>query len=302
MVCAASACNLYNDDLLGRAEGDDGSSGGTGGGSTDSDGGTTGGGSPSGGGAPPGNGGSGGEGETGGAAGDGGNGDGGRDTGGAGGSGGGDTGGGGGGTGGSGGTPTVYLGLVDDFNESTPTPNYSNMPFYGTWSRYEQAGATWTAGSVTLMIQPRPDDADDGALHVDATDLDDWGVGVFVTLKNGGAVDLSDATGIRFAALSMNDETVLKVAIADVHSHRNNCLAVNDGEDCDRHMKTVTSFALSDDWTVFELPIADFVDKIIDGVNDRGADLDITQVFALHFQMDPDDEVADFYLDDLEIY
>ncbi len=87
--------------------------------------------------------------------------------------------------------------------------------------------------------------------------------------------------GIRFNAISMNTETVLKVAIADIHSHRNNCLTVDDGADCDRHMKTVTSFALSDEWAEVELPLTDFVDKVIDGVNDRSSDLDLTQVFAL---------------------
>jgi hypothetical protein len=30
--------------------------------------------------------------------------------------------------------------------------------------------------------------------------------------------------------------------------------------------------------------------------------LNLEEIYAIHFQFDPDDEVADFYLDDLEIY
>lgn len=302
VTCAATACNLYNEQLLEDAVGDDGPSGGAPTGGNDSGGGADSGGAQSGGGT---SGGTGGEGN-GGSGGEGGEGVGGGETGGTGGGDGGTTGGGGtgggdgGSGGGSGGTPIVYIGLVDDFSDTTA--GYSNMPFYGDWARYEQSGGVWTATNVAGMMQDRPDDDTNGALHVDATMLDDWGVGTFVTLRKGGAVDLTDATGIRFNAISMNTETVLKVAIADIHSHRNNCLTVDDGADCDRHMKTVTSFALSDEWAEVELPLTDFVDKVIDGVNDRSSDLDLTQVFALHFQMDPDDEVADFYLDDLEVY
>jgi hypothetical protein len=301
VLSVSTACNIYNQDLIDRARGDDsGPSGGsdTGGEPNDGDGGrTSGGGAPGGGGDGP-DGGTGGD--MGGAPPDGGTG--GEETGGT--SGGGAPGGGGSGGsgGGSGGAPVVYIGLIDDFNGTTA--GYSNPPFYGTWGRYAQDenDGLFTAASVTAMMQPDPDDAANGAFQVAATMLDDWGVGVFVTLKSGAAVDLSDGTGIRFRARTMNSETILKVAIADVHSHRNACLDVDAGADCDKHMRTVTDFALDASWAEIDLPLDEFIDPVIDGTNDRTSALDLTQVFALHFQMDPVDEEVDFYLDDLEIY
>jgi len=297
-LLVAPACNLYNLDLLGDAHGDDGPSGGNASGGNDN----TGGGAEDGG--ANGSGGDTGGTETGGDTSAGGMNLGGDNSGGGsesgGGTGGGEDGGSGGGSGGS--TPIVYVGMIDTFSDTTAS--YSKMPFYGTWARYaqDQDDSLFTAASVTAMMQPRPDDAANGAFHVAATMLDDWGVGVFVTLKNGSAVNLSDATGIRFNAISMNTETILKVALADINSHRNICTTVNSGADCDKHMRTVTSFALGATWAEVELPLSDFVDKVIDGVNDRTSDLDVTQVFAIHFQQDPDDEAVDFYLDDLEIY
>jgi len=299
VALAAPACNLYNLDLLGDAHGDDGPSGGNASGGNDN----TGGGAEDGG--TNSGGGTGGT-ETGGDTGAGGMNMGGDNSGGGsesgGGTGGDDSGGGSGGDsgGGSGGTSGPPIGTIDDLEHAT-TASYTHLPFYGKWDRYLEPGGTWTATTVAAMVQARFDDATDNALHVQATTLDDWGVGVFLTLKNGGAISLEGVTGIRFDVATMNGETTLRVALADVASHQPACMAVNAGVDCDKHMRSVQAFAIDDTFQTVDLPMTTFIDKAVAAV-EREADLDVTKVYALHFQFDPELAAVDFYLDNLETY
>lgn len=302
----ATACSIYNDGLDFEGGGVDGSGAGEpsvgGSGSTPGSGGKGSGGTTTGG-SGGGDGGS----ESGGAPGDGGgSSDGGTGGEASGGMAGAESGGGsGGGTGGStGGNPGCTVEdapcLLDDL-EHPGVASYNHLPFYGTWSRYGQTGVVWEASNPAQMVVERPDDSSEHALHVAASGLDDWGVGVFLTLRGGGWINIGGFSGISFKARTENLETVLHVALADVNSHRPICETTGDGTDCDKHMRSVEAFALTDSWQEVDMDFSTFVDGTVLG-DPRSSSLDLTQVYALHFQMDPDGEEVDFYIDDLIIY
>ena len=213
---------------------------------------------------------------------------------------------------GSGGGPSVCSAetapcLVDDFDH-VGSANYNSPPFLGKWDRYIQgpdAGAglaAFTASATKNMFIEDPDDAENGILHIAATEVDDWGLGMFVTL--GGKTDLSGYKGISFKARSGNDESVINVALADENSHQSPCLGIDDGVDCDKHMRSVDApeQAIGADWFTVELPLAGFWDKQENGV-DRSSDLNLKAVYAIHFQIMPDSGTdVDFYIDDLVLY
>lgn len=308
VACAwsASACNLYNSILLGEAEGDDGADAGgssSGGRAAGGAGGTGSGGAPSGGGGL----GDGGDGDGGlgfGGVGDGGSDPGGGGTGGEGdggtdGTGGvGDTGGSGSGGGSGGSPPLPPIGLIDDF-KLVGTASYDNAPFHGAWDRYIQPGGTWAVTLTSAMVQARPDDAQNIAIHVAATTLDSWGAGVLVTVQGGNAMDWTEVEGIRFDIATMNGETGLRVGIADINSHLPVCMTVNGGADCDKHMRAAQTFTIDDTFTKVDIPLAAFTDLWIDG---RTSALDVTAICALHFQLDPTGTAVDYYVDNVETY
>lgn len=208
---------------------------------------------------------------------------------------------------GSGGGPVVCSAatapcLVDDL-EHKGSASYSSQPFYGKWDRYIQAGGTWSAATSGAMVVVDPDDSENAAFRIAATGLDDWGLGVFLTLKNGGEQDLSGFTGISFRARSTNTEATINVAIGDVASHRDACLAVASGVDCDKHMRSIDAptYVIDNDWQLIELELSSFVDKDVDAVP-RTANLTISKVYSLHFQVQTVGTAADFYVDDVTLY
>lgn len=308
------SCMVYDSDLLNDAVGGDGD-GDTGSGGRGSGGRGTGGDDdgPSGGmgadGGDPGDGD--GDGDSGGSS-SGGRSSGGGDSGGAPSTGGGGTGGASGGNG-SGGSPPACSAatapcVVDDL-EHIGSASYSSSPFRGTWSRYIEdpdpppaVPPAFTASSMSKMVVEESAENDNGTLHVQATGLTQWGVGVFLTVKGGSTQDLSGYTGIRFRAKSMNDETAINVALADDTSHSPVCEDVNDGIDCNHHLRSsdAPTFALDSDWTTLELPLNGFVDSA--DTPPREEPLDLTKIYAIHFQLDTEGEEADYYIDDIEMY
>jgi hypothetical protein len=294
VACMAPACNLYNDVLLGQAKPADGPATG---GSRSGGGGAGGSGGTASGGAPP----------VGGSAGDGGDGqagmggegasDGGSDPGGGG--TGGDGAGGSGGSGGSGGAPPVPpIGMIDDF-KFLGTASYNNAPFFGAWDRYIEPGGTWATTLTSAMVQARPDDTQNFAIHVVGSTLDDWGAGVLVTVNGGSPMDWTDAHGIKFDVATMNGEAGLRVGLADINSHLPACMAQNGGADCDKHMRAAQTFTIDDTFTAVDIPISAFTDLWIAG---RASALDLTAVCALHFQLDPAGAAVDYYIDNVETY
>lgn len=308
-VVALPSCMVYDSELLNSAIGgsDEGSGGSSGGGDNTGDGDTE---DSSGGmgadGGDPGDGDGDGDGDP-----SGGNGSGGRASGGApsgGGSSDGGTGGqpAGGGGGGSGGgppecSPSTAPCVVDDL-EHVNSASYSSLPFRGTWSRYIEEDGVFTATSMAKMIVEESAEDDNGVLHVQATGLTEWGVGVFLTIKGGSFQDLSGYTGIRFRARSMNDETAINVALADDVSHTPACQSVAGGADCDHHMRSsdAPTFALSSDWTTLELPLNAFVDSA--DTPARTTPINLQKIYAIHFQIDTEGEEADYYIDDIVMY
>ena len=193
--------------------------------------------------------------------------------------------------------------LIDDF-EGTPSANYANLPFYGSWSRYEESKDVWdpALGSVTAMMVADPDDAANTVLRVKASDLQVWGVGVFVTLKGGAATDISGFSAISFRAKTGNAETSFNVAIADEASHSPACNSVGSGQDCNKHMRTVLPPVVTSDWTTITLDLPYFIDKAVD-TDPRVANLNLKKVYAIHFQMPlaVPSAAIDFYLDDITL-
>lgn len=323
------SCSIYDQELIDNAQGGNGASvggskgngdggtnngGGTGGRATGglSGGGASDGGSGSGGRASGGqnNGGMGGEGgggtNSGGTA-PGGGGDGGSNAG-----GGENSGGASGGTGSGGGPPDCSAAtapcVVDDL-EHIGSASYSSLPFRGAWFRYIEdpvpappVPPEFTADSMAEMIVAESAENSNGTLHVQATGLTEWGLGVFLTLKAGSVQDLSGYEGIRFRARSMNSETAINVALADEVSHSPACQDVNDGDDCDHHMRSADAptFALDSDWTTLELPFSGFVDSA--DTPARTIAVNLAKVYAIHFQIDTEDEEADYYIDDIALY
>lgn len=290
-VFLLQACFVYDQDLLdeGRAGLD-----------------TTGGSSPGSGGSEPASGGStsgGGGTDTGGTPGDGDGGDatggtGGDATGGTGGESSGGTGGtGGDATGGSGGETSGPTFTLVDAMDHPGNFKYSNFPFTGEYGRYGQESdgscnaAVWDTASVGDMFVEDPDDSENNVLRVRATDLDCWGVGVFMALNAPAGIflprDLSEYDGIRLRARRLVNESVVNVRLADESSHPEAC-----GESClDDALRPIN---LGTSWTVFVLPFDEFTRT--------GDALDLTMVYALHFALDPAETTVDFLVDDIEFY
>lgn len=323
------SCSIYDQELIDHAQGGNGASvggtkgdgdggmnngGGSGGRATggSNGGGASDGGSNSGGRASGGenNGGMGGEGDGGtnsGGAAPGGGGDGGSNAGGS-----ENSGGGSGGIGSGGSSPECSAAtkpcVVDDL-EHIGSASYSSLPFRGAWSRYIEdpvpappVPPEFTAGSMAQMVVAESAENNNGTLHVQATGLTEWGVGVFLTLKAGSFQDLSGYQGIRFRARSMNSETAINVALADAVSHSPACQEVNDGEDCNHHMRSADAptVPLGSDWKTLELPLIGFVDSA--DTPARTTPVNLGKVYAIHFQIDTEDEEADYYIDDIELY
>lgn len=293
--------------------GDDGPSGGAPTGGNDSGGGADSGGAQSGGGTS----GTGGEGN-GGSGGEGGEGAGGDETGGTGGGDGGTTGGGGtgGGDGGSGGTgggtggaPPSVLDLVDDLSSGQLI--FASDNFNGEWTRYAQSsGITWDPLDMEDAIV---DDDGNNVLHVKATfTVSDWGVDIVLPLFSGSSYDISDYDGIRFRAMREPGapSTGLRLAIEDEASHRGStlCTAGTGGTagyqepDCDNHAVRPALVPLAESWGEFNLLLSSIA--VLQGVSGaREVEFDPTQVYAIHFQMDPSGtNPVDFWLDDIYLY
>jgi hypothetical protein len=185
--------------------------------------------------------------------------------------------------------------LVDDLSQGKQS--YKNPPFVGGWDRYIQPDGVWAETATRDMIQERSDEAGNLAFHVVATGLDDWGMGVFITLNGGSAFDIGEYTALSFDVRSAGTELSLAVAFADQHSHRPACQTPDDSE-CDQHVRYETFVVMSNTWTTVTLNIADFIDL---GNQGRVSDLDEGRVYAIHFQMDPaaDIDGADFWIDDI---
>lgn len=278
------SCFVYSDDLLG-GEGGDGS-GGSGNGSNGGSGNSNG---------------DGGTGNTGNTGGTGGN----PDGGGSGGDGGTGSGGGDGGTGGG---PAITL--VDDL--SSGLPSYFNPPFNGSWKREGQtmttspacSAAVWT-NAIGDMIQDDPEEADNPAFHVQATSLDCWGVDIYLTLKDSGspeAIDVSGYTGFRFRAFRANAEGTLKVALEDTASNytAGDCGGGSPSADCNKHAVSASPTTLTDAWRTIEVPLSSFGTASASG--NRSVPLNSSEVYAIHFTLDPAGTEADFWIDDVEFY
>lgn len=188
--------------------------------------------------------------------------------------------------------------MIDHF-QAAGTATYDRAPFSGAWERYIQPGGTWAVTLTSAMVQARPDDAQDFAIHPVATTLDSWGAGVLVTVSDGQPMDWTEVTGIRFDVATMNGETGLRVGIADINSHLPVCMTVNAGADCEKHMRSAQAFTIDDTFTTVELPLSTFTSMWVDG---RVSALDLTAVCALHFQLDPTGTAADYYIDNVETY
>ncbi len=194
--------------------------------------------------------------------------------------------------------------LVDDMEHAGT--GYSN-DLRGGWDRYEEDGAVWAAAEVKDMFVVDPLDDQNKVLHVSASALDEWGVGVWATTKrlSKNFVDLTKVTGIRFDAMSMNGESVVQVALADKYSFSPNCESEADGIDCSRNMRSSDAPVeeiLEGSWTTLELPLSGFFDLGVGTEARTETTLDLSQIFAIHFQFDTTGEVADFYIDNIEIY
>ena len=193
-----------------------------------------------------------------------------------------------------GGTPVdPNLFIVTDASE----PSYDNSPnpFYGQWDRYnDNSGGSWDKG-LSAMFEPRADDASNTALHVKGSGFSDWGVGVFVTLKQGAgaaeSVDLTAYDGLRFFAKSDDESKKVSVKFADVASHQPNCESATPSS-CNNHAggapRTLTN-AWKEYTIAFPLP-------------ERDPAFDYTKAFAIHFTLDPADNNVDFWIDDIAFF
>ena len=206
---------------------------------------------------------------------------------------------GGAGTGGS----AVVLSLVDDM-EHPFSADYFELPFYGNWGRYGQtadlscAEAQWAQFSEAFMFVARPD-ASGSALQVSASDLDCWGVGVYVNLQRSGSqpadpVDLTVYDGISFFARAVGPENHLRIALEDSYSHSETCV---EDAGCNEHGYSIMALTVPSVWTEMVVPLATFID--------RTEPVDLEAVYAIHFSMDPDDDgdhEVEFWYDDLSFY
>lgn len=200
--------------------------------------------------------------------------------------------------GGTGGSTGEVVYLVNDMK--TRNPAYGNPPFFGRWARYDDASeeAAWANTNVTAMIQEDPEDASNFALHVKGTGFVDWGAGVYLSLQDSGVlepIDLSSYDGVRFRARAGGStEVSIKFAFEDDVSRRPDCLPAN----CDKHAAVVPPPFLTTDWELFDFELKDIV---------RSPALNLTEVYALHFTMNPKDVedltgTVDFWIDDIAFY
>jgi hypothetical protein len=206
-----------------------------------------------------------------------------------------------GGSGGSSGTGNDPI-LVDEF-VAEGTSGYNSGKFYGGWYRYADASAAlaWEVATEDEMVQVRPDQAGNFALHVKGSGFMAWGVDIACTLKESAgtatAVDLSGYDGIVFWAKADSPTKSVKVSIGDIHSHEPNCTLVDSGDNCNLHAAAVPQSALTTTWKEFKVPFANI---------ERTPAVDLTKAFALHFGLDPATAdttgTVDFWIDDVEFY
>lgn len=271
-ACLIPACVVYDDSLI-----DEDGSVSTGGRSDGGSSGSSSGGTPSTGGVSA----TGGSNETGGS-----------DSGGA----GGENPGSGGGTGGS----NSNVDVVDDLEQGGAS--YFNDNFNGAWRRAIQTtGGAFTAVTEDDMVQVDPDDPENHALHVVATDLDqgdstqDWGVDVYVSLNGvdpSAARDVSEYTGLSFRARAGGPERGLKVKLEDAASSYEVC-----GPSCSvAHAASAAPTGLPAEgagWKSYKVPLSSVIRAT--------PAFDATNVYKIHFTLDPVDAV-DFWLDDIAFY
>lgn len=202
---------------------------------------------------------------------------------------------------GTGGTPAVGPFLVTDMSKST----HSNSPFFGKIERYSQGDTVWAESAVSDMLVPRESGSSNLALQVAATFTeDDWGVDIAITLKSGQAFDLSSYKTLTFELKGVDQETSLRIGLEDFASHRGSTLCDTDGvgDDCDKHVEALSTPVPDSDWETIEL---DLDAGTFDGCGlgcERENALDLTRVYAIHFKMDPPEDVGvDFSIDNIYI-
>lgn len=212
---------------------------------------------------------------------------------------------GGGGTGSTGGTAADDT-LVTDM--AGGDYQYANTPFFGKWSRTAQPDAVWTAASEADMVVELSDEAGNYAFEVAASlPTNDWGVDAYLTLQDDGTstpFDISDYTGLRFRAKTANGERSLRVALEDTVSNYTAGMCApptgDDSPDCNKHSNAVPGATLNADatWKTFEIPLDTFMQ------GSRSVPIDLTEVYSIHFTMDPTAAAAttDFFIDDIYFY
>lgn len=201
-----------------------------------------------------------------------------------------------GGTGSAGGGTSEVL--LDDLEQGSV---YTNSPFMGGWDRYIDTGAaggTWVAASPDDMIQPSPDEAGNHAIRINATGFgdDSWGLGVYISLNQDGAlssIDLSGYSKMRLRGRSTTGSPrPIRVAIEDQLSRSAPC----PDTDCVPHALIRQISLPLDTWEEFEFDLT----------SSRSPAFDPTTAFAIHFTMDPPNPTApatsvpiDFWIDDI---
>jgi hypothetical protein len=194
--------------------------------------------------------------------------------------------------------PTDNTVLIDDL-EHAGDPGYNNDPYFGSWFRVDDGsvGSAWTSADVGGMVELRSSSPDNYAMHVSGTGFADWGIDVYLTLQDTGvasSVDLSAYTGIAFTGKADSTTKTVKVALADEYSHDPNCMDVDAGANCNKHATAVPASLFTTSWKEFKVPFS----KV-----ERTPAVDLTQVFAIHFTMDPDAVGnVDFWIDDVRLY
>jgi hypothetical protein len=185
--------------------------------------------------------------------------------------------------------PTPAEALVDDMELG---PSYVNLPFSGTWARYDQTGVTdcsdalWDAETVPDMFVM---DGGNQVLHIKAHDLDCWGVDVAVTLQGTGTIDISSYDGVVFNARRLGSESALTVRLEDDISRDATCEVPN----CYKHAESSFKPNLTTSWKRYEIPFSVFM---------REPALDLSTGHAIHFAMDPVGTAVDFQVDEIYLY
>lgn len=206
---------------------------------------------------------------------------------------------------GTGGTPPMGPFLVTDMSKIA----HSNSPFFGKIDRYSQDEIAWAADPISNMLVPRTTGSSDLVLHVAATFAKDgWGVDIAVSLKSGQAFNLSSYRTLTFELMGIDQETPVRIALEDYASHRGSSLCVEveeevwEGDDCDKHVEALATPIPENAWEPITL---DLDTNTFDGCGlgcEREHPLDLTRIYAIHFKMDPPEDVdVDFSLDNIYI-